>query len=292
MILDMEDIKVDETDTVVIRPRAFDPDNDRLVFTVSDPIGNDFRWKTNYQDNGDYEIDVTVSDGELTDTKKVRVFVENINRIPMFESISPVTAGENEEVIIPISVLDPDKDPVELYLEDAPEGAELVNNTLRYKSGYDIAGKDGVKEVLITLVAADWKSTVKQTVLIKVKDVNRAPVMIESNPAEKVKAYLNEPVVFSTKTMDYDDDTLSYSWRFGAFGKAEGAAAMKRTFKRTGTKTIKLIVSDGDASITKKWEVDVIGKRPKPIVPKTKKVLKFSVDNNLAKDAVTTVVIE
>lgn len=84
------DITVRETENVVLKPEAFDPDEDVLNFTISEPIGNSGIWQTTYDDAGIYNVNVTVSDGELQDTQVVKVTVINVNRPPVIENIIKV----------------------------------------------------------------------------------------------------------------------------------------------------------------------------------------------------------
>ena len=51
-----------------------------------------------YDDEGDYEIKVKVSDGELSDTQIVHIAVKNTNRAPELSAIAPVSARENQTI--------------------------------------------------------------------------------------------------------------------------------------------------------------------------------------------------
>lgn len=83
----LEDIRVKETETVTIKPRATDPDNDALTFTISDPVGNDDIWETTYDDSGVYDITVTASDGTTIKSQTLKITVENVNRPPVIVEI-------------------------------------------------------------------------------------------------------------------------------------------------------------------------------------------------------------
>jgi hypothetical protein len=271
-LLPMDDIHVKEGETVKLRPVAIDPDNDRLSFSATDPVGKDLKWKTNYNDNGNYIVNVTVSDGELTDTKTVKVFVENVNRLPTIEVKDKVDVNENQTVEIPVIAKDPDGDPVEMYLENPAKGISLKNNTLIYAPGFDTAEQGKTTEVIATIVIHDYaKELVKKSIIFKVKDVDRAPKLVNATPAKSITVKVREPVIFRAAAIDPDEDELTYEWKFGLFDSIKGPTAIKRTFTTPGLKVVKLTISDGESSITKEWKINVI---PKPVVKKAAATVK------------------
>ena len=81
------DIKVKETETVKLSPKAIDPDGDKITFNMSDPVGNDGVWNTTYEDAGTYTVTVTASDGIDEASQEVNIVVENVNRPPMILDI-------------------------------------------------------------------------------------------------------------------------------------------------------------------------------------------------------------
>lgn len=81
------DITVKETETVKIEPKASDPDDDALSYTISDPVGDDGKWQTTYDDAGEYAVLVTVTDGVDSDLQEVKITVQNVNRPPVIEEI-------------------------------------------------------------------------------------------------------------------------------------------------------------------------------------------------------------
>jgi hypothetical protein len=257
----LSDVYVNESQTAKVYATSYDPDNDRLTFSATEPLSNSLKWFTGYASAGEYLSNVTVSDGELSDSKQVSIVVENVNRQPVFGKIKqPVKANEDKTAEVSFRLSDPDNDQMILYIENSLEGVWLENNTLKFKPGFDTASKDKVKEVYINLVAEDGSSTVKQSVLFKVKNVNRAPVLLDAAPlSKKVTAHLNEPVIFSVTAEDPDNDTLSYKWSFGFMNSVTTSkSAVKRTFKELGQKDISVTVSDGDLKKTITWHMNAV----------------------------------
>ncbi len=85
------DVKLKETETIILKPEAGDPDKDELKFSIdSDKFkktDTGFEWKTTYDDSGEYIVIVTVSDGEDEASQEIGIIVENVNRPPVIEDI-------------------------------------------------------------------------------------------------------------------------------------------------------------------------------------------------------------
>lgn len=78
----LENIFVREGETVYIKPEVSDLDQDEIVVTISEPVGNDGVWETGFTDKGEYSITITASDGKDTVTKIVQVTIEDVNVAP------------------------------------------------------------------------------------------------------------------------------------------------------------------------------------------------------------------
>lgn len=77
-IIDDIDYEGDEEgDTFRIIVEAYDPDGDSLTITCSSPFGSDCKWKTRSGDADDYEVTIYVSDGKVTVTDSITVFVDD-----------------------------------------------------------------------------------------------------------------------------------------------------------------------------------------------------------------------
>ena len=88
-ILDkIDDIIIKEAETVKITPIATDMDNDKLSFSISEPVGDDGEWQTTYDSSGVYTVTVSVTDGTDIVAQDVKITVENLNRAPVIKSIT------------------------------------------------------------------------------------------------------------------------------------------------------------------------------------------------------------
>ena len=84
---ELSGITAKETETVAIEARASDPDGDGLIYTISEPVGDDGIWETTYDDAGTYTVTVAASDGELEDSQKLTVTIKNVNRPPVITDV-------------------------------------------------------------------------------------------------------------------------------------------------------------------------------------------------------------
>ena len=90
-VLDLiENITVNEGELITIIPTATDPNNDTLTFTFTVPLDENGEWQTNFNDAGEYFINVTANDGVYSDSQIVKITVLNVNQAPNITSFSPV----------------------------------------------------------------------------------------------------------------------------------------------------------------------------------------------------------
>lgn len=78
------DIEVNEGDVVTIRPRATDADGDDLTYSYSGWM-EDSTKVTDFNDQGEHTVVVTVTDGISTVSQEVTVTVKDVNRAPEVE---------------------------------------------------------------------------------------------------------------------------------------------------------------------------------------------------------------
>jgi len=209
-LLEMEDIFVNEGETISLHPKAVESDNDRVYFWISEPVGKDGKWQTSYTDEGTYEVTVTATDGQETDLKKLNVTVNHLNQPPFFEYLPPVEVFEGDFVKINPNAWDDDSEQVEIDIDPWLEGSTFDDNGFSWTPGYDAAEfKSGKTTYTLTFTARDeeeYEST--EEVTITVKDRNRAPELVNTTPETYIKVDIGEPVTFKATAQDPDSDTL------------------------------------------------------------------------------------
>jgi len=86
-ITNVEDIQVEEGETLTINPTVTDLNGDEVTVEISAPVGNDGIWETDYTDNGVYEVTIKANDGQSITTKTIEITVGDVNRAPVIVDI-------------------------------------------------------------------------------------------------------------------------------------------------------------------------------------------------------------
>ena len=281
-LLPLQDVTVKETETVQINPAASDPDEDILHFSFTSPLGKrSGKWKTTFEDQGEYTTYVTATDGKNPDTKPVKITVLKNNRPPTITiKNDDVTVNENQEFQITAKATDPDNDNLTLSLENPPKGATFINGAFVWSPPFESVTnkKDSLVNDLsssspllnkklnsestvlwLTFKASDGELETIHPVKITIKNINRAPQIVSYTPDNLATAKVKQPVRFTINAADEDNDALSYQWTFGlAESSVEGTNIIDRVFTYPGTKHVTVEVSDGRDSVEKTWEINVV----------------------------------
>ncbi len=83
----MDNITVEEGETIVLRPVVSDPENQTVTLKYSGWMDSD-TYTTDYEDEGNYKVTITASDGNATSSIDVYITVLNKNRPPVFEIVT------------------------------------------------------------------------------------------------------------------------------------------------------------------------------------------------------------
>lgn len=179
-----------EGDLIQLRPEAFDPDPEigpagRLLWEFGPPFDIYGRWQTLKGQRGIFNFWVSVSDGELKDTKHACAELFPNNRNPVLDPVPEVFVTRGENARIDATCVDPDGDPVEIsfrfngkdvaYIQYEPPGVYNV----------DVTCTDGFGGV-------DSERTLLHILMPEVQELPKpAPVVI----AEPAPFVVEQPVV-------------------------------------------------------------------------------------------------
>jgi hypothetical protein len=276
---------VDETGKVAPFIKAIDPDGDIVQYSFSEPLGKDGIWKTGYNDEGEYVVAVSASDGYLNDNEEILIVIANNNRLPELEiKDDKIKVKEGQEVKIKFKYEDADNDNLLITVKDAPSNSELnlTSKTFTWTPDFDTVNSDndvenkGIFTQELVFEINDGKDITERTATVIVRDVNRLSVIKEVSSLEGNNLITDVPVKFFIEIEDLDNDELSYTWSFSGFGQEDivGSDIIMRTFKTSGEKWVKVVVSDGFDTIEHKWEFVVEqGPKQKRLVLKKKPVV-------------------
>jgi hypothetical protein len=244
-----------EKDLVSLNINAQDPDGNKLLYDFSKPFNKEGKWQTVRGDAGEYIVDITVSDGDLSTTVKVLVVVESINKVPVMEEIESLTVNEGDSITFEPVATDINEDTVVFSFS-----GWMDSNSYNVEYS-DVACEKGVYDCLktftTTVTASDGFSEISQDVEITVTNTNRAPVL---EGMEDISLDEKELVSIETVAADLDGDEITLS--FTSPLDDEGKLQTERG--DAGSYIIYVTASDGDLSTSEKLtlKINSINKNP------------------------------
>lgn len=277
-------LNVTETETALAQVEAVDPDGDVVRYYYTEPLGRrSGKWKTNFGDKGEYTSYVTASDSDLATTLPLTIKIKKNNRAPAISVRNDdLVVNEGQEFMFHVSAGDLDNDNLTIRLENSPKGASFKDGDLLWTPNGDVVQnktdnwwnnlidgenyfnkkfkKDEASVVWLNFIASDGEIETSHPVKVTVKNVNRAPVLLDSLPEEEITVAVGVPITFHVVVKDHDNDALTYTWDFSGWRERtlQAESAVERTFTALGEKTVKVTISDGRDEIVKEWKVNVV----------------------------------
>ena len=151
-------------------------------------------------------------------------------------------------------------------MDPLPEGAVFDGKTFSWTPNFDLVDTEKEeKEFILNITTFDGKNSDTKQTTIKVKNINRAPEIINSTPfTNEFEVYVGGAVVFEADVMDADNDNLTYTWDFGLFSTYTGSTVHKRVFQKAGNKKVVFQANDGENIIEKVWNFKVLKPQTQP----------------------------
>ena len=216
--------QVAEGELLSFQLRGVDFDADPLSFgAVGLPPGATldgatgvFNWRPALNRAGSYNVTLAATDGHTASTETIVITVANTNQLPVFVPMVDQLAREGAELRFNVVAGDADADPVLLSVSQGlPQGALFVptRGEFIWTPSFAQAG-----EHVITFTAVDPSGVpVNQDVRVRVTNVNRAPVLDESDHT----FLIGETTSFLIKATDADAGT---ALKFSGLELPEGAS--------------------------------------------------------------------
>ncbi len=245
----LPDTTINEGETLNFNYQGFDGDGDDLTYGLESSIDGmtlsetgALSWTPDYEQEGSYEVIVSISDAIVTVYDTATVTVENTNQKPVFESALPDTnIEENVAFSFLYNVTDADGDDISLSLLEAPEGAELSEaGELTWTPGIDASG-----DYLIVVSADDGFDTVNDSAMVTVLNTYHKPVfdiVLNDTTIDE-----GEALTFQYSAIDEDDDDLSFAKAAGPEGlevSEDGILTWTPDFEQAGEVTVVVSVTD------------------------------------------------
>ena len=277
---------------------ATDPNGDTLTYRLGGADAASFRIQSatgqlqtsaplDYETQNTYTLEVTVSDGTLTDTIAVTIPVTNVNEAPVFNEGTATTRSTAENTASgvnigdPILATDPDGDTLTYTLGgtdatsfriDSTTGQLQTSAALNYetRTAYTVEVTVSDRDAEVEATAADTELIATITVTINVTDVNEPPVFSEGSAttrsvAENTTSGVNigdpilaQPAHENTGTSHLDSVaplTYSLGGTDAASFRIESATGQLQTsalldYETQNAYTMDVIVSDGPLTAT------------------------------------------
>ncbi len=233
---------ISENTTIVYTATATDPDAgapapvwsitggvDAALFSIDSSTGEvSFLSSPNFEAPGDaggnnvYDIEISASDGALSETQAVTITVADVNEAPVFGFSGPIPFSRPENQAdttfsYPGTASDPEGDPV-TYSLAGPDGALFTLNSssgrIEFVTAPDFenpgdTNTDGVYE--FTLVASDGSLQDTLDFELTVTDTNDEAPVFSSGPTASVLENQGNLVVYQAIATDADSPTITYS---------------------------------------------------------------------------------
>lgn len=276
---------VTELDLVEPYVLATDADNDIIKYYFSEPLDKDGQWQTSYEDEGDYYVTITASDGYLTTSETILVEVAKLNREPtIWSEEDSFNVLEGEELSFWVTAEDEDlEDELTITLTSGPQDANFSEQIFTWTPDYGqvqeanwgmwnklISGSEFLTKafssdetsVWLQFTVTDGEVEVILPVELVIKNVNQAPEIVSTTPSEvQNEIDVGVEMEFSVVAEDLDGDELEYKWGFSGFDydKVTGTNSITRTFTSGGEKKVTVQVSDALETVEYSWIIDATG---------------------------------
>ena len=219
----LQDVEMNEGDTLEIGISANDEDGDNLALSAANvPAFGTFsdngdgsgllRFTPGFDDAGVFPgIEISATDNgqpPLAANVFLEITVHNVNRAPALAVIGDQETGENEPLEVTISGSDPDGDAMEMEAKQLPDFASFSENsgsgTIRFEPDFNDAG---VYEDIEIIVSDNGSPVLSDTMVFAliVNNVNRAPVW---EAVENIEMNVLETQTVSVTASDPDLDGI------------------------------------------------------------------------------------
>lgn len=263
-------INKNEGDLVTIIATSTDVDNTGLTFDINDTRftnnGNgNFTWQTNYNDEGTYNVKISVTDGVNVTSRDVTVNIIHANEPPVMLPIADISVLEDSGFTNGINLLATDNDGNStidrfiVYQEDVSKvDCVVTDRLLGIRPVANFYGPASCK-IRVYDDSGAWD---EETVSIIVNAVNDAPIIDSYSPLYNPVIGKNKQRAFSVAWHDADNSTadVKVKWFVDNVEQYLGNIFTFTSNDTLGTYEVKVTVDDGSSVVDKTWSLRVVSK--------------------------------
>jgi hypothetical protein len=239
----VDDVTVNEGETISFDPKATDPEGEKVVITYSGWMSTS-SYKTKFTDAGEHIVTITASDGVNKVSQDVKVIVNDVNRAPIIEELKDIKVTEGDKVSVEAVAADPDGDKVTI----------TFSNPLNDRGEWQTKIGDGGK-YSITVIASDGELTSEREFIIEVKSLNQPPLLkkIEDMSITLLKPGDSRTIKLSPEVTDPEGEevTITYS------GWMTTSSKTVKWGEEGGSHTVTVTASDGVNEVSQEVTITV-----------------------------------
>ena len=263
---------VNENSNLLFTVLATDADGDAIIGYDSStlPIGavfnvstGQFNWTPTYDQSGPYPVTFYANDSFSQNSTTITITVNNVNRIPILNSIGPQAVPENSTINFTLSGSDPDGTPISFGAFNLPANANWNNETLIFNWTPNFTQANVYS---VTFNVTDGTDTTNETVAITVTNFNAGPEFLSLQGNQVVNE--NQTLIFAINATDPDNDALVYSvipFPAGAtINATTGFFNWTPNFTQNSVYTVDLNASDGTESVVETITITVVNQNAGP----------------------------
>ncbi|GAB1366536.1 hypothetical protein MASR1M36_14070 [Candidatus Cloacimonadaceae bacterium] len=207
--------------------------------------------------NGTETVGFTVSDGALTATGETNVIVLPVNDPPALDLPASFTFAEDENLTIDLALYASDIDNSNLTLTVSGNVNVTVGIVGLEVTLGALLNWSGTEQLVFTVSDNMSRALASDSINIIVSPVNDAPIISSFSPEDTtLTLQLNDTQSFSVIAVDVDND-ISYSWFINDVNQSVSLNTFEYQFTQSSTHVVKVVVTDGIASVEQTWTVSV-----------------------------------
>ncbi|MBI2549373.1 S8 family serine peptidase [Candidatus Woesearchaeota archaeon] len=267
----LPDMNIAENETLAILLNVSDPEGDPLNITITDhevfgyvPLADRFvltnttlSLQTTFEDAGQYQLTILVTDGFATVATTFSLVIENVNRPPVLTPLGSQHLLEDTYYSVTVEATDPDG-------EDLMFADNATFFTIHPITGaISLTPKQAnLGEYLVNITVTDGQLTVFEVVPFTITNTNDAPVILFI-PPQRVQE--GTSFMLQVNASDADADNILFSDNTTLFNiSSEGIVSFTPTNGDVGNHLITITASDGLSNDTKLLNlvVDVLNQPP------------------------------
>jgi len=194
--------------------------------------------------HGSGNLEVTVTDGDLTDSQMVVITINSINDTPVLDFIGPITFDEDQSEMIVANATDLDEDELVFQCSNPVPidvVCDIIENEITFSGASNFFGAD-----TITVSVTDGQDSDSQDVIITVESVNDAPVL-DFIADISFEEDTSTSIIVSAE--DVEEDILTYDCISSANIDCSSILGSEINFNSSnewfGEETVTITVSDG-----------------------------------------------